>query len=56
MHAHTFELMQRIQRLEAALYTALPFVEDHEGSPVYKPEAVTAAIKQIHQVLKEPTP
>ena len=56
MHAHTFELMQRIQRLEAALYTALPFVEDHEGSPIYKPQAVAAAVAQIREALQETAP
>jgi hypothetical protein len=56
MHAHTFELMQQIEKLRAALYTALPFVEDHEGSPVYKPQAVAAAVAQIRQALEEPTP
>ena len=30
-----------------ALYLALPFVEDHEGSEIYKPGAVAEAIRKI---------
>lgn len=36
-----------------ALYTALPFVEDHEGSEVYKEGAVSAALKKIHKAIKQ---
>ena len=54
MHAHTFELLARIETLENALYTALPFVEDHEGSPIYKPQAVADAVARIRAALGEP--
>jgi hypothetical protein len=32
---------------------ALPFVEDHEDSPIYKPNAVAGAVAIIRKVLKE---
>jgi len=50
----TAALLARIEDLEAALYMALPYVEDHEGSPVYKPQAVAAAVAIIRKVLREP--
>ncbi|HIF4726574.1 TPA: hypothetical protein ACX131_002759 [Citrobacter freundii] len=45
--------LRRMQRGELvdALHTALPFVEDHEGSAVYKPGAVQAALKKIRKVI-----
>jgi len=36
-----------------ALYTALPFVEDHEGSKVYKEGAVSAALKKIRAAIEQ---
>ena len=54
MHAHTAELLARIETLENALYAALPFVEDHEGSPIYKPQAVADAVARIRAALGEP--
>jgi len=37
--------------LLAALYLALPFVEDHEGSEIYKPGAVAEAIRKIRAAI-----
>jgi hypothetical protein len=37
--------------LLAALYLALPFVEDHEGSEIYKPGAVADAIRKIRAAI-----
>ena len=34
-----------------ALYLALPFVEDHEGSEIYKPGAVADAISKIRAAI-----
>lgn len=34
-----------------ALYIALPFVEDHEDSEVYKPGVVKAAVKKIRAAI-----
>lgn len=34
-----------------ALYIALPFVEDHEGSEVYKPGVVKDAVKKIRAAI-----
>jgi|LauGreDrversion4_2_1035121.scaffolds.fasta_scaffold237043_2 hypothetical protein len=34
-----------------ALYLALPFVEDHEGSEIYKPGAVADAIRKIRAAI-----
>ena len=53
MHTHTAQLLDRIEDLEAALYLVLPFVEDHEDSPIYKPNAVAGAVAIIRKVLKE---
>lgn len=44
---------QAAQALLDALYMALPFVEDHEGSKDYKPGAVAQAIRKIHQAIEE---
>lgn len=46
-------LKARISELESALYLALPFVEDHEGSDIYKPGAVLAATRKIKKALGE---
>lgn len=56
MHTHTAELLARIETLEAALYLALPYVEDHEESPIYKAGTVAAAVAQIREALQEPKP
>jgi hypothetical protein len=53
MHPNTAQPLARIEDLEAALYMALPFVEDHEDSPIYKPNAVAGAVAIIRKVLKE---
>jgi pantothenate kinase type III len=50
----TAALLDRIENLEAALYAALPFVEDHEDSHAYKAGAVAATVALIRKVLKEP--
>jgi hypothetical protein len=34
-----------------ALYLALPFVEDHEGSEIYKPGAVAEAVRKIRAAI-----
>lgn len=52
----TAALLYRLEILESALYTALPFVEDHEGSPIYKAGAVAATVARIRAALGEPTP
>ncbi|MBQ0600775.1 hypothetical protein J7S78_13340 [Klebsiella oxytoca] len=44
-------LRRHCDELEDALHTALPFVEDHEESDVYKPGAVPAALKKIRNVI-----
>lgn len=46
----------RIEALENALYAALPFVEDHEDSPIYKAGAVAQTVARIRAALGEPTP
>lgn len=46
----------RIEAMQNALYVALPFVEDHEGSPIYKPQAVAQAVARIRAALGEPKP
>ncbi len=38
-----------------ALCTALPFVEDHEGSDIYKSGAVARAVAQIKTAIKQAT-
>jgi hypothetical protein len=38
-----------------ALCTALPFVEDHEGSDIYKRGAVTRAVAQIRAAIEKAT-
>ena len=55
MHTHTAELLARIETLEAALYIALPYVEDHEDDPIYKAGAVAWAVATIRAALQEPT-
>jgi hypothetical protein len=38
-----------------ALCTALPFVEDHEGSDIYKRGAVARAVAQIRAAIEKAT-
>ena len=53
---HTAELLALIDTLENALYAALPFVEDHEDSTIYKAGAVAQTVARIRAALGEPTP
>jgi hypothetical protein len=50
---NTAALIERIEVLENALYSALPFVEDHEDSPIYKAGAVAEAVARIRAALGE---
>jgi hypothetical protein len=43
--------VDRINALEDALYLAFPYVQDHEGSAIYK--AGAAALAQIRAALGE---
>jgi hypothetical protein len=38
-----------------ALCTALPFVEDHEGSDIYKAGAVARAVREIRAAIEKAT-
>ena len=51
----TAALRAENERLKTALYLALPYVEDHESSPIYKPQAVAQAVAHIRKALGEPT-
>ncbi|WP_435322355.1 hypothetical protein [Klebsiella sp. HN106] len=51
MNAELALLRLHCDELVDALHTALPFVEDHEDSAVYKPGAVQAALKKIRKVI-----
>ena len=44
-------LLAAADSLLDALYTALPFVEDHEGSDIYKPRAVAQALAKIRAAI-----
>ena len=44
-------LLAAADSLLVALYTALPFVEDHEGSDIYKPQAVAQALAKIRAAI-----
>jgi hypothetical protein len=44
-------LLAAADSLLDALYTALPFVEDHEGSDIYKPQAVAQALAKIRAAI-----
>jgi len=46
-------LLAAADSLLDALYTALPFVEDHEGSDIYKPRAVAQALAKIRAAIQE---
>lgn len=48
-----FAMIEEIEILKSALYAALPFVEDHEGNPVYKAGAVAATVARIRAALGE---
>lgn len=48
------QLRTEADQLREALYLALPYVEDHEGSPAYKPQAVAQAVARIRKALGEP--
>jgi len=45
-------LMAAAPELLDALYLALPFVEDHKDSEVYKPGVVRDAVRQIRAAIK----
>lgn len=45
------EAADRLEELEEALYKALPFAEDAEASPEFKPGAVKKIVNQIHAAL-----
>jgi hypothetical protein len=47
------DLRDEVAALENALYVALPFVEDHEGSDIYKPGVVARALRTIREALGE---
>jgi hypothetical protein len=46
-------LLAAADSLLDALYTALPFVEDHEGSNIYKPQAVAQALAKIRAAIEQ---
>ena len=50
------QVAAQLDQLREALYLTLPFVEDHEGDPAYKPQAVAQAVARIRKALGEPTP
>ena len=53
MGAQNAALISAAPDLLDALFIALPFVEDHEGSEAYKPEAVKIALKIIRTALEK---
>ena len=53
MGAQNAALRSAAPDLLDALFIALPFVEDHEGSEAYKPEAVKNALKIIRTALEK---
>ncbi len=46
------QLLREREALIDALCRALPYVEDHEGSPIYKPGTVRASVRAIRNVLE----
>ena len=48
----TIKAAENVPDLLAALCLALPFVEDHEGSEVYKPGVVRDAVRQIRAAIE----
>jgi len=55
MGAQSAALIAAAPDILEALFIALPFVEDHEGSQDYKPEAVANALKIIRAALTKAT-
>jgi hypothetical protein len=55
MGAQNAALISAAPDLLEALFLALPYVEDHEGSEIYKPQAVTEALKTIRAALHKAT-
>ena len=53
MGAQNAALISAAPDLLDALFIALPFVEDHEESEAYKPEAVKNALKIIRTALEK---
>ena len=53
MGAQNAALISAAPDLLDALFIALRFVEDHEGSEAYKPEAVKDALKIIRTALEK---
>ena len=50
-HPEDARLISAAPDLLDALYLALPFVEDHEGSEIYKPGAVAEASRKIRAAI-----
>ena len=48
----TISAAENVPDLLAALYLALPFVEDHEDSEIYKPGVVRDAVRQIRAAIE----
>jgi hypothetical protein len=55
MGAQNATLISAAPDLLEALYLALPYVEDHEGSDIYKSGAVAEALKTIRAALTKAT-
>lgn len=55
MGAQNAALISAAPDLLEALCMALPYVEDHEGSDIYKPQAVTAALAIIRAAIHKAT-
>jgi hypothetical protein len=53
MGAQNAALISASPELLDALYLALPFVEDHEDSEIYKPNAVKSALKIIRAAIQK---
>lgn len=55
MGAQNAALISAAPDLLEALCMALPYVEDHEGSDIYKPQAVAAAVANIRAAIHKAT-
>lgn len=55
LEAERDSLAEEVENMKDALYMALPYVEDHEGSDTYKPGTVKKAIREIRKALGEST-
>ena len=55
MGAQNAALISAAPDLLEALYLALPYVEDHEGSDIYKSGAVAEALKTIRAAIHKAT-